>query len=312
MQELERISPPSPASTGQAQVLIVEDEPVLRSSMVRGLARMPRVEVWNAASVAEARQILERIRPQILVCDIDLPDGVGLDVLAALDRRGFHVPVLFISAYVSTYKRSIPSRANIQVHEKPLSLVELRRLVQQQLDLPPQESESPFSPSDYIQLAAMGKHSVRLEFDAAGEPAGTIVICRGELWSAVDTQGDGEPALRRLIFSRSILSRCVALTEDPGPRSFTESSQSLLLEAARLFDEESHQEKPPLARPQAPEGKPPCFEDLFESGVDALLRKDYAASWRAFNQAAALRPDDARVAANLKRLQSMGVAKEDS
>lgn len=289
------------------QVLIVEDEPVLRSSVARGLARLLHADVWDAASVAEARLVLERIRPQIVLCDLDLPDGVGLDVLAALDRKGYYVPVVFISAYVSTYKRSIPSRANIQVREKPVSLAELRRLIEQQLALPPQGETSPFSPSDYIQLAAMGRHSVRLDFERAGEPAGSMVIFQGELWSVVDKQGEGEPALRRLLFSSCTLAHCTMLSGEPSRRSFTESSQSLLMEAARQQDEEERAaHPPPPAAPMRAEGKRPCFEDLFESGVDALLRKDYAGAWESFAQAAVLRPEDLRVAANLKRLHALG------
>lgn len=305
--------PATPAA--RAQLMIVEDEPILRSSMARGLARMLPIDVWNAASVAEARQLLERIRPQIVLCDLDLPDGVGLDVLATLDRRGLFIPVIFISAYVSTYQRSIPSRANIQVYEKPITITELRRLVQQQLALTAQEEPPPFSPTDYIQLAAMGKHSVRLEFERGGEPAGTVVIHDGELWSVSDPRGEGEAALRRLMFSGSALTLCTSLREKPGPRAFTTSSQSLLMEAARLEDEEARAEEPapppsPAPAPAPAPKKSLCFEELYEIGVDALLRKDYPAALESFSQASALRPQDAKVIANLKRLRALGFAKE--
>ncbi|MFO0579343.1 MAG: response regulator [Polyangia bacterium] len=335
MREIDKDAPPISLPPA-AQLLLVEDEPILRSSMARGLSKLPSVEVWSAATVAEARQLLDSVRPQIVLCDIDLPDGLGLDILAALDRRGLNVPVIFISAYVSTYRRSIPSRSNIQVREKPFPLTELRKLVQQLLALPPPEV-APFSASDYVQLAWMGQHSVRLEFAADGEAAGCIVIFRGEVWSAVDRQGAGEGALRRLLFSRCTLARCVNVRDEPGPREFTESSQSLLMEAARLHDEELHAsrtsppaiasvspatkpatkpatmpstDKPPLPEPRAGRSaeKRPCFEELFEQGVDALLRKNYAASCEAFAAAAELRPGDTRVVANLKRLRALGFA----
>ena len=92
-------------------------------------------------------------------------------------------------------------------------------------------------------------------------------------------------------------------------RSFTASSQSLLMEAARQQDEEERVAHPPSpADPMLAKGKSPCFEDLFESGVDALLRKDYAGAWESFAQAAVLRPEDVRVAVNLKRLNALGFA----
>ena len=77
------------------QVLIVEDEPVLRSSVARGLARLLHADVWDAASVAEARLVLERIRPQIVLCDVKMPrlDGMGLavfhELLADIESHGW-------------------------------------------------------------------------------------------------------------------------------------------------------------------------------------------------------------------------------
>jgi hypothetical protein len=50
----------------------------------------------------------------------------------------------------------------------------------------------------------------------------------------------------------------------------------------------------------------PAFDAASERALTALLNKDYPEAARAFLEAARLRPDDARVRANLERLRALG------
>jgi hypothetical protein len=54
----------------------------------------------------------------------------------------------------------------------------------------------------------------------------------------------------------------------------------------------------------------PSFDELWATGVEALLQKDYPHARVAFLAARALRPGDGRVGANLKRLADLGFADE--
>lgn len=65
-------------------VLIVEDEPATQARLVRVLRHAwPDARLDLAASLEEARQALRRA-PHLLLLDVNLPDGSGLELLAGL------------------------------------------------------------------------------------------------------------------------------------------------------------------------------------------------------------------------------------
>lgn len=79
------------------RILVVEDDETLRRIIVRNL-RARRHEVID---VATAKGAIERAldgRPDLIVLDINLPDGSGWDVLREMRRQGKNVPVVVISA----------------------------------------------------------------------------------------------------------------------------------------------------------------------------------------------------------------------
>lgn len=81
------------------RVVLVDDEPPARRKLRRLLAaETDFVVAGEAASAAEAVEVLNRERPGVVFLDIQLPDATGFDVLAALeDRSALHVS--FITAY---------------------------------------------------------------------------------------------------------------------------------------------------------------------------------------------------------------------
>ena len=70
--ELRRVDP--------CRVLVLEDEPSLRRSLVRFLERRG-VDVVGARNLQEARACLESAPVDAAVLDVSLPDGDGLDLL---------------------------------------------------------------------------------------------------------------------------------------------------------------------------------------------------------------------------------------
>ncbi len=64
-------------------VLVVEDHPVNRLLLQRVL-ELEQVEVIAAGSIAEAEQVLQQCVPPVIVLDLHLPDGYGLDLARRL------------------------------------------------------------------------------------------------------------------------------------------------------------------------------------------------------------------------------------
>ncbi|HEY4306685.1 MAG TPA: response regulator [Gemmatimonadaceae bacterium] len=77
--------------------LIADDEPVARAGLRHMLADVPWIQcVGDAANGLAAVESIDRLRPDLLFLDIEMPGLSGLDVL----RRIVHQPlVLFTTAY---------------------------------------------------------------------------------------------------------------------------------------------------------------------------------------------------------------------
>lgn len=78
------------------RVLIVEDEREIADLLSLYIERAGYV-VDRAASVADAIRVHAQVRPDIVLLDIGLPGGDGLDVMAAIRRR-FDTPIIMVTA----------------------------------------------------------------------------------------------------------------------------------------------------------------------------------------------------------------------
>lgn len=77
-------------------ILIVEDEQEIAEVLIAYVTRAG-FEVERAASVDEAIRMHAQLRPQLVLLDIGLPGGDGIEVLIAIRRR-FETPVIMVSA----------------------------------------------------------------------------------------------------------------------------------------------------------------------------------------------------------------------
>jgi DNA-binding LytR/AlgR family response regulator len=77
---------------------IIDDEPLARRRVRRALARLADVAiVGEAGNVREALALIRDTAPNLLVLDIQMPNGSGFDLLVELDG---HAPaVIFVTAY---------------------------------------------------------------------------------------------------------------------------------------------------------------------------------------------------------------------
>ncbi len=78
-----------PDSSQKHRVLLVEDEPSASERVRRALGAEPRLElVGAAASLAEGRKLLFALVPDLLVTDLGLPDGSGVELIRAVAAEG--------------------------------------------------------------------------------------------------------------------------------------------------------------------------------------------------------------------------------
>ncbi|MFG1466089.1 LytTR family DNA-binding domain-containing protein [Xanthobacter sp. DSM 24535] len=79
------------------RVMLVDDEPPARRALKRLLEEHDDVAVvGEAGSVAEARQALRKVRPDVVFMDVEMGDGEGFEML---DGAGPQPDVVFVTAY---------------------------------------------------------------------------------------------------------------------------------------------------------------------------------------------------------------------
>ncbi len=79
------------------KVVIIDDERLARNELRRLLKAHPELELaGEAATIEEGLQLIARVEPDLLLLDIQMPEGSGFDLLAALDNPP---AVIFTTAY---------------------------------------------------------------------------------------------------------------------------------------------------------------------------------------------------------------------
>jgi DNA-binding response OmpR family regulator len=110
-------------------VLLVEDHPDTLRFLAR-LLRMQGFSVREAATCAEARAAVERDPCHVLVCDVALPDGSGLDLMRELRGRGLDIRGVAVSGYATPEDARAAREAGFERHmAKPFHPDELAALL---------------------------------------------------------------------------------------------------------------------------------------------------------------------------------------
>lgn len=79
-------------------VMVVEDEPITLEHLCRAVDDHPAMAVLQRArTLAEARRLIGIRRPDVLVADLGLPDGSGIDLIRDVCREHDEVLVLVLS-----------------------------------------------------------------------------------------------------------------------------------------------------------------------------------------------------------------------
>jgi two-component system, NtrC family, response regulator PilR len=116
------------------KLLIVDDE----SSMLDFLSLLFQgvgYEVTTARSVGEAKKQLERNAFDLVLCDILMPDGNGLDLLREIKSSGGGPPVIMMTAYTSTKSAIEAMKLGAADYiSKPFDVEELKIVAQKALE----------------------------------------------------------------------------------------------------------------------------------------------------------------------------------
>ena len=122
----------TPALRG-LKVLVVDDQPDARD-LVREILVQAGAEVVAADSAAQALEILDDARPDVLLSDLEMPGASGYELIRRVRQRspseGGRVPAAALTAYARLEDRTRALRSGFQMHvAKPLNPNELVAIV---------------------------------------------------------------------------------------------------------------------------------------------------------------------------------------
>src|SRR5215470_7806457 len=150
-----------------SKVLVVDDSLSVRKVVERALAGR-QIEVVCAASGSEALERLERDTPDIVVCDVVMPDRDGYEICEFIKRhpRLSHTPVLLMSGIVNDDVRERASRAqSAGILAKPFAADDLMRHLDSLL------AEAPPRPAPARERAPIAEAPARERAPVAEAPA---------------------------------------------------------------------------------------------------------------------------------------------
>ena len=121
-------------------VLHVDDDPDLRHLVVEAFAG--RCRLVSAESLASARAVLADATPQLVILDVGLPDGSGLDLLPELvDEDGRPIPVVVFSAQAFD-EAKLAAAVDAVLVKSRTSLGQLIATVRRLTAVPPEPAET--------------------------------------------------------------------------------------------------------------------------------------------------------------------------
>ena len=116
----ERISSSAPLDPAIIRVLVVDDNPFFRASLISWIARHPNIASCGYAdSPLTALQSIARHSPDIVLLDLQLRDGTGFDLLLVLQAAKHQPRVIVLSQQDENIfaERSIRAGARGYVHK---------------------------------------------------------------------------------------------------------------------------------------------------------------------------------------------------
>jgi DNA-binding NarL/FixJ family response regulator len=119
---------------GRVSVAIVDDHPLVREGLAARISALPDMEVCGeAADIETALELVVSKRPSLVLVDIALRDGHGIDLIKRIVATGVNTRMLVVSAYDESFfaERALRAGASGYINKQELQgrVVEAMRAV---------------------------------------------------------------------------------------------------------------------------------------------------------------------------------------
>ncbi|MEO8671377.1 MAG: sigma-54 dependent transcriptional regulator [Tahibacter sp.] len=206
-------------------ILVVDDEPDIRN-LIKEILEDEGFQVSVAANATDAREARRRLRPDVVLLDIWMPDLDGISLLREwAERGGLPCPVIMISGHGTVETAVEATRLGAyDFVEKPISLAKLLLTVERALEASRLKRENEGLKRQLpIPLEPVGgskvMHALRSQLERlAGHD--TWLLMKGE-------PGSGKESLARWMHDRSARRERPFVTVAPGSIAREHAAQAL-------------------------------------------------------------------------------------
>ncbi len=175
------------------RILVVDDEKSIREFLTI-LLQQEKYDVVTAASVEEGISRLASDRPDLVMCDLKLPDGSGLEVLRQARKTELDTPFIIITAHTTPQHALEALRAGAAEYlSKPFNVDDLKAILSKLLERPAPDRES-YEVPEFIGSSAPIRRILDMIPRVAATPS--TVLITGE-------SGTGKELLARAIHAAS-------------------------------------------------------------------------------------------------------------
>jgi len=81
------------------RIVIIEDHPSVREGVKRALDSNGFNEIFEAPNIAEARALISQINPQLIIVDLNLPDGSGFELITWARSVSNEIAIVVLSLF---------------------------------------------------------------------------------------------------------------------------------------------------------------------------------------------------------------------
>ena len=116
------------------RILIVEDEKDIQELLAFNLST-EKTSVEVASSGNEALELLEKQKFDLILSDIKMQNGSGIELLAELGRRGGLPPFVFLTAYPDIDEKKLLEMGAVKIFYKPAKFIDIYKFIEKALGL---------------------------------------------------------------------------------------------------------------------------------------------------------------------------------
>ena len=227
-------------------VLLVDDEQSVVNAVKGGIETyLDDIEVLVAFDGHQALKKLNSNRVDLVITDINMPVMDGLELLASMSRDYPDIPFIVMTGHANVeVEKEVTRLGSLSYVKKPFSLKKLADNVSKSLKPGSSGYIHGVSLATFLQMAAYEQKTGTLEIRSQGR-VGQLYLRHGKLIDAATDDLDGRDAALQIMRWTEPEIHIRDVCERTKNDSYMDSSVfSLVLEAARLQDEEDQDSSP--------------------------------------------------------------------